>query len=533
MKLRGVIIATLFICILIMNIINPILAGNNDNINKNEMNSFYEELCLKLSESNANWQAFDYVKDYRSYNLCGSLDENIIDNSDYEPKIVEYSGNLPSSFDWRDVDGVDWTTPIRDQGSCGSCAAFATNAAFESVVQIETGFPFGCDLSEAYLFFCAGRNCDGGWYLESAVSFFQYNGVPDEACFPYDDEDMPCDTREDNWPTRLVHATETGQVSNSVTNIKNALLEYGPLATRMEVYLDFHYYRSGVYEHTSGDLTGYHGIVIVGFDDADQCWICKNSWGIDWGMLGWFKIKYNECLVGESTYYFDNVYGNIQPYCPTNLYPEDKSRDIDINVELNWDDCIDPDDDEVYYDVYFAEGYHVYEFDKVAENHQTSSYLVEDLKKNTKYTWKVVAEDEGGAQNIGEICTFTTRGIAKPKITGPTEGKVNTGLDYTAKTIENKGNQYFWLFDWGDGTDSGWLGPTLPGATETEYTVTHSWSSKRDYNIRVKYKEDGVESDWSDWLKVSIPKNKLLFFEYFIDNHPILKWLINQIFINK
>jgi C1A family cysteine protease len=493
MKLRRAIITNLIVSILLVGIFLPISVGNDKYINEIQNNSFYEELIINLSESNVNWQASDYIEKYSSYMSCGSLDNSIVENPDVEYEIVEYKGNLPSSFDWRDVDGVDWTTPVRDQAGCGSCAAFATNGAFESVVQIETGVNFGCDLSEAYLFFCGGRSCDGGWFIDSAVSFFQYNGVPDEACFPYVDVDTSCDQREENWPTRLVYATETGSISNSVSNIQNALLEYGPLATNMEVYSDFFGYRSGVYEYVSGEFEGHHAIIIVGYDDADQSWICKNSWGVGWGMQGWFKMKYNECTIGTYTFYFNEVYGNIQPYQASNPYPEDKADEVNIEIELNWDDCIDLDGDNVFYDIYLAEGYNVDENDLIADNHQTSSYFVEGLKKNTKYTWKIVAEDQGGAQSLGPEWIFTTRGMARPTISGPNQGNVNTDYDYTGTTIEHEGDQYYWWFDWGDGTNSDWLGPTQPGDTETEYTVTHSWSSQRDYNIRVKYKEDGKE----------------------------------------
>ena len=45
---------------------------------------------------------------------------------------------------------------------------------------------------------------------------------------------------------------------------------------------------------------GDHAICVVGFDDANGCWICKNSWGPGWGESGWFKIGYGECGMGSS-----------------------------------------------------------------------------------------------------------------------------------------------------------------------------------------------------------------------------------------
>ncbi len=59
---------------------------------------------------------------------------------------------------------------------------------------------------------------------------------------------------------------------------------------------------------------------------------------------------------------------------------------------------------------------------------------------------------------------------------------------------------YFW--EWGDGTNSGWIGPYISGKT---ITVSHSWAARGVYFIRVKAKDVyGYESSWSNTLKVSI-----------------------------
>jgi hypothetical protein len=63
----------------------------------------------------------------------------------------------------------------------------------------------------------------------------------------------------------------------------------------MAVYRDFFSYRQGVYRHTTGGLAGYHAVCVVGYSEPEQAWICKNSWGDDWGDSGWFKIGYGEC----------------------------------------------------------------------------------------------------------------------------------------------------------------------------------------------------------------------------------------------
>jgi len=67
----------------------------------------------------------------------------------------------------------------------------------------------------------------------------------------------------------------------------------------MEVCSDFFCYFGGIYTPEYGDIVGNHAICIVGYNDVEKCWICKNSWGTSWGEDGWFRIAYGECGIGS------------------------------------------------------------------------------------------------------------------------------------------------------------------------------------------------------------------------------------------
>ncbi|GAI41845.1 unnamed protein product, partial [marine sediment metagenome] len=70
---------------------------------------------------------------------------------------------------------------------------------------------------------------------------------------------------------------------------------------------------------------------------------------------------------------------------------------------------------------------------------------------------------------------------------------------------DSDGDQVYYKWDWGDGSYSDWLGPYASG---DETSATHTWS-QGGYNIKVKAKDiRGYESEWSDPLEVSMPKNQ-------------------------
>ena len=89
---------------------------------------------------------------------------------------------------------------------------------------------------------------------------------------------------------------------------------------------------------------------------------------------------------------------------------------------------------------------------------------------------------------------------------GQTTGKKGEEYAYSTSTTDVDDNQIYYLFDWGDGTNSGWVGPYASGGPAE---IAHSWTENGNYEIKVKAKDNiGAESEWSDSLLVSMAKTR-------------------------
>ncbi len=99
---------------------------------------------------------------------------------------------------------------------------------------------------------------------------------------------------------------------------------------------------------------------------------------------------------------------------------------------------------------------------------------------------------------------------------GCSNGYVDTIYQYCTNTTDPNNDDLYYLFDWGDGTVSDWIGPVQSGSY---VNATHSWSGRGVYEVRVKAKDiNELESQWSDPLSTRMPKNKSLHAQSFINS---------------
>jgi C1A family cysteine protease len=218
--------------------------------------------------------------------------------------------SYPASWDWRNVNGQNFVTSVKDQGNCGSCVAFGTVAAIEGTYQVAHNNPTsGIALSEAQMFYCygksAGATCASGWWPDQALTDAQNQGLVDAACFPYTAGDQNCALCS-NASTRETRITGYQSITN-VAQMKQWISSHGPVSTCFTVYDDFFNYTSGVYTPTSSTVAGGHCVSVVGYCDKDGYWICKNSWGTGWGESGFFCIAYGVCGIDAEMWAIDGI----------------------------------------------------------------------------------------------------------------------------------------------------------------------------------------------------------------------------------
>lgn len=203
---------------------------------------------------------------------------------------------LPAQFDWRDYGCVP---PIKNTGYCGAFWAFPTIDCYECAILVNGG-PLE-NLSEQFLIDCntQGYTCTNGWW--DFVDM--YDGVPLESCYPYTGVQGDCDTScplyypLDSWS--YVHKADAVPTA---AKIKFAIYHYGPVVAAVYVNMAFQAYTGGIFNYCQNGSVN-HGIILVGWDDINECWILRNFWGTGWGENGYMRIRYGCNQVGYGAAY--------------------------------------------------------------------------------------------------------------------------------------------------------------------------------------------------------------------------------------
>jgi cathepsin C len=232
-------------------------------------------------------------------------------------EIQKLAATLPDSFDWRNVSGVNFVSPVRNQGGCGSCYAFSSAGMNEARLRVATNNRVQLVFSPQDIVECSeySQGCAGGFPYLIGGKYSEDFGMVEEACNPYSDQRASfidqCHTNTSCVRHYFTHYEYIGGYYGACNEelMRLALVNNGPLAVSFEVYDDFMNYKSGIYHHTGlhnrfnpFEITN-HAVLLVGYGIQQttniKYWIIKNSWGDGWGEEGFFRILRgtNECAI--------------------------------------------------------------------------------------------------------------------------------------------------------------------------------------------------------------------------------------------
>jgi len=338
--------------------LNTVLAFSKSDIEKQA------RLVEEINSIPNTWTATtDYestltIWDIFTYSGGCSHNSSMLDNAEgievyddnFTPEELEEVKKLPDTYDVRKKWGkrCKIVNKISDQSHCGSCWAFGSAEAMQDRMCIlgkgKKGVKKSIQLSTANLVACDKENkgCKKGsiflayQYLHKSgiVSGGDYNSK--EGCWPYP---FPhCDSEHNsthinakcpehfNTPNctqecqpgykrrsfkKDRHFGKTPRNLRSVKRIMHEIFKNGPVTAGFIVYEDFRGYNGSVYYHKTGQAVGGHAVKLLGWgtEDGMDYWLAANSWGTNWGLKGFFKIRKgtNECEI-------ENVVVGSMPY---------------------------------------------------------------------------------------------------------------------------------------------------------------------------------------------------------------------------
>jgi cathepsin L len=215
------------------------------------------------------------------------------------------SQSTPSSIDWRDY---GYVTPVKDQGSCGSCWSFGSTGALEGQYFAKNGelISFSEQQQVDCNNFCYG--CNGG-NAELAFTYWRYfHGANRESDYAYTGVQGTCHTTDYEEIVKLSGYKSTEAYSESA--LEEAVGSVGPVTIAIDASKwSFQLYTSGIYyEPKCSQYSLDHQVLAVGYgsDSDGDYWIVKNSWGESWGIDGYIwmaRNRNNNCGVASDGSY--------------------------------------------------------------------------------------------------------------------------------------------------------------------------------------------------------------------------------------
>jgi C1A family cysteine protease len=256
-----------------------------------------------------NLMGFEYYKG-GVFRLPANEEVSSLDTPELVPEIPD----IPESYDWRDVNGVNYMTPVKFQVG-GTCWAYSAAGVYEANVNAHFNQNIDLDLSEQDTICRNPNSCVVGGLPTWTFSELRNYGLVDEECYP---TALPCDndclTLEycADRDERLWFLDTYRGFSNSEYSINSNVIREGPLNFAI--------------------LSWAHSLVVVGYEPSESgetVWILKNSWGQYWGENGYARMVVPQYDRGY-------IYSVERPYFVNESQYEIHCQDLDSDNYCYW-----------------------------------------------------------------------------------------------------------------------------------------------------------------------------------------------------
>jgi len=240
-----------------------------------------------------------HFEEFRKTRLGLRLDlrsnrSNYMKLDQFEPQNIE----LPDSIDWVEKGGV---SPVKNQGSCGSCWSFSTTGALEGawfakhnqLVSLSEQEFVDCDVQD--------NGCNGG-LMDNAFQYAENNDICTEDSYAYHAEEGKCQMAKEKCTVGLKKGSVLGfrdVKPHSEQALMEALTEQSVSVAIEADKQVFQFYHDGVLSSEDCGTQLDHGVLAVGYGtytdpasgEQTKYWKVKNSWGPGWGKDGFIRIS--------------------------------------------------------------------------------------------------------------------------------------------------------------------------------------------------------------------------------------------------
>ncbi len=276
------------------------------------------------------------------------------------------------------------------------------------------------------------------------------------------------------------------------------------------------FFNPGVINNSDGWIADVYGLTVPATSTVSKPGVFCTIGFVARDVIGMSSLVLQDVKVSDETggqvsvtVFNGAVFVNVSKNYPPVMYDEQPVYDAeDVGIDIGVLEVMieDPEGDlfswsiETCPDVGNSSG--------VFEHNGTKQCVIEQLELDRQYLWFVNVTDSKSGEWTREVFVFTTsnqsnRAPVKPVLWGPSIVKTQVSQTYTANTTDPDGDGVAYLFDWGDGTDSGWTEYVPSGDSVSRM---HAWATG-NYSIRVKTRdEQGLESVWSESVNVSVSR---------------------------